>query len=410
MRGFNGIVEEVFAVTMWLERADGFFFPRSEISATVESKLQTLALDDAAQNSAEGTLLPFDKSVLLSDEDAELLNLPPRNPYQISIRTEGYIGAKNFRYVAEFLDANGRPLTKLEFNGAVLRVGDEKIFRLNADQFAPVNLIRFGNENIQREEPLLTIRQIQRQAHAATAHVDKYIADFERVDYQTEQTFRDGKFFADVLCPDVKLLPHQESDVTWIFQRWQAGCRGVLVADDMGPGKTLLSLTFIGGLKKFDGLNSPVLVVAPTALLATWQAEYRKFLLGNIFDDVLQLHGLGLKNFLTDELTPNGKHKLSLRNLPPNVLALTIYETLHDCQFSFAGDAENIRRLGTEFHNRSEPLILLRMKENRLKNLSVKNIFTCREEMPTYQRKIYSAVPERYRRRRYGRRVRANRR
>ncbi len=623
-------------MTMWLERADGFFFPRSEISAAVESKLQTLALDDAAQNSAEGTLLPFNKAVLLSDEDAELLSLPPRNPYQISIRTEGYIGAKNFRYVAEFLDANGRPLTKPEFNGAVLRVGDEKIFRLNADQFALVNLIRFGNENLSHEESLLKIRQIQRQAHAATAHVDKYIADkkiimpdklgvdfqdngdtvkvapvllenrggefqpiagadfqetfgkrkkvsgvyrgrdgaqyvfdetlrgglkqiksvgtlskadaaryklqprelfdgeafdfsysdrvdgltefdgvtyqnvdggivswtdeifhaapsvprevvkrrelfvlkikenFERVDYKVEREQRDAKTFADVLCPDVKLYDHQIQGVWRMSQLWQAGYRGVLVADDMGLGKTLQTLTFLGGLKKFDGLNSPVLIVAPTALLATWQTEYRKFLRGNIFDDVLPLHGLGLKKFLTDELTPNGKRKLSLRNLPPNVLALTTYETLRDYQFSFAevpwsiivvdeaqkiknpdagvtkalkamkyefaiclsgtpvenswvdlwsimdfaqpahlgdlktfrenfivpltGDAENIRQLGTELYRRLEPLILRRMKEDHLKNLPVKNIFTCREEMPTYQRKIYSAVLERYRR------------
>lgn len=45
-----------------------------------------------------------------------------------------------------------------------------------------------------------------------------------------------------------------------------------------------------------------------------------------------------------------------------------------------------------------EPLILRRMKENPLKNLPVKNIYLCREEMPRYQSEIYCAVLEKYRR------------
>ena len=61
-----------------------------------------------------------------------------------------------------------------------------------------------------------------------------------------------------------------------------------------------------------------------------------KILRGDIFCEVMPLHGSDLKRFYTDEQTPNGKPKLSLRNLPPNSLALTTYETLRDYQFSFA--------------------------------------------------------------------------
>ena len=124
---------------------------------------------------------------------------------------------------------------------------------------------------------------------------------------------------------------------------WQKGWHGILIADDMGLGKTLQTLTFIGGLKKFCEINSPILIVAPTALLANWQAEYKKFLRGSIFSEVIPLHGGELR-----------------KNL--------------------------------------EPLILRRMKEDYLEDLPVKNVYLCREEMPPYQREIYYAVLEKYRR------------
>ncbi len=478
---------------MWQARSEGYFFPRGNLSSAVQSKLEELILDDSAQILEGGILIPFEKSFALSEEDAELLNLPPRNPYQIAIRTEGYIG-KSFKYVVELLDAQGRPVGKPQINGAIVQVG-ENLFRLNADQFALINLARLGNEN-SREEPLLTIKRLQQQATPAQARLDKYIADkkiiapdklgvdfqsggdrvkvapvlleshdgkftpidstdfqsvfdkrnrisgvykgrsgaqyvfsetlrdglaqiksvgtlskadaaryklqprelftgeafdfdysdrvigteeikiggyqnfsfgidwgeggvptdipepptvdrpravalkikenFEQIDYATGLTARQGKFFADVLKSDVTLKPWQIKGVWYISQLWLKGWRGILVADDMGLGKTLQTLTFIAGLKRFGGVNQPILIVAPTALLANWQAEYRKFLQENIFDAVIPLHGDALRKFLTDELTPNGRRKLSLRSLPPNVLALTTYETLRDYQFSFA--------------------------------------------------------------------------
>lgn len=164
--------------TIWQATDGGYFFPHSEdLSAAVQSKLQTLILEDSAQISASGTLIPFEKSFTLSEEDAELLSLPPRNPYQLSIRTEGYIGGKSFRYVVELLNPDGRPVVKPQINGALLRVGEETLFRLNADQFALINLAKLGNENISREEPLLTVKRIQQQATAAEAQIDGYISE-----------------------------------------------------------------------------------------------------------------------------------------------------------------------------------------------------------------------------------------
>lgn len=625
---------------MWQATDDGYFFPRSDdLSAAVESKLQTLILEDSAQISAGGTLIPFEKSFLLSEEDAELLNLPPLNPYRISIRTEGYIGGKNFHYVVDLLKPDGRSVIKPQINGALVHV-DEEIFRLNANQFALIDLAKFGNENISSEEPLLIVKRIQQQAAKSDAQIDGYISEknkkiivpdkldvdfqesgdtvkvapillenhdgkLEKIDsadfqgvfsnrkkilssyrgkdgaqyvfsntlregltqiksvgtlsksdairyklqprelftseafdfdysdrvigieeveiatyqnpsweidwgeggnctkisepnnnskerskvlalkikentesniYRKDSVARQGTFFADVLCPGVTLYDYQVRGVWKISQVWQEGYHGILVADDMGLGKTLQTLIFIGGLKKFcadyEKINFPILIVAPTALLTNWQSEYEKFLRGGIFSEVIPLHGNGLRKFFTNELAQNGRKKLSLRNLPPNALALTTYETLRDYQFSFAEipwsiiiadeaqkiknpnagitkalkamkydfaiclsgtpvenswldlwsimdfvqpahlddlktfktkyidglTGENITQLGEEIKKSLEPLILRRMKENHLKNLPVKNIFVCREEMPRYQSKIYSAVLEKYRR------------
>jgi len=485
-------------VTTWLERADGYFFPRENLSAAVRAKLEMLTLDDAAQAVDGGTLLPFEKSFGLTEEDAELLNLPPLSPYCISIRTKTYIGAKDFRFVTEFLHGDGRPLVKPQINGALLHV-DEKTFRLTADQFALINLVELGNKNLQ--SPLVTVKQMQGHAAQTDAQLDGYISEknktiivpekldvdfvesgdrfkvqpvlletrdgelkpidgadflnafnnrknvrevyrgksgaqyvftptlqdglkqikavdtlskddaeryrqqpkelftgeafdfdysdriigvaqmplpayldlsgfkidwadgeifhtelppapaaierstalvlkikenFERVDYATGLTPRSGSVFAGILLPDVKLLSHQIYGVAYMAQLWQKGWRGVLIADDMGLGKTLQTLTFIAGIKKFCDVKSPMLIVAPTALLKTWQDEYKKFLRGNIFGDIISLHGVALKNFYMNERTPNGKRKLSLRTLPSDSLALTTYETLRDYQFSFA--------------------------------------------------------------------------
>ena len=162
---------------IWQEKTDGYFFPRENLSAAVRSKLQMLSLEDSAQISEGGALIPFEKSVSLSEEDAELLTLPPHNPYQISVRTEGYIGSKDFKYVVELLNADGRPVVKPQINGAIVHVGTENLFRLNADQFALVNLVALGNKNISSEDPLLTVPKIQTQSATAAAQVDKYISE-----------------------------------------------------------------------------------------------------------------------------------------------------------------------------------------------------------------------------------------
>ena len=82
------------------------------------------------------------------------------------------------------------------------------------------------------------------------------------------------------------LLDHQHEALTWQVEGWCAGHPGLLNADDQGLGKTLQTLAFLAWLKAWmseapDDERRPVLVVAPTGLLRTWQAEEQAHLAGS---------------------------------------------------------------------------------------------------------------------------------
>jgi SNF2 family DNA or RNA helicase len=57
---------------------------------------------------------------------------------------------------------------------------------------------------------------------------------------------------------------------------WDAGLGGVL-ADDMGLGKTLQALALVCRAKEAGDLTAPVLVVAPTSVVANWAREAARF-------------------------------------------------------------------------------------------------------------------------------------
>jgi hypothetical protein len=71
---------------------------------------------------------------------------------------------------------------------------------------------------------------------------------------------------------------HQRDGLAWLQRAWTEGVAGVLLADDMGLGKTLQSLAFLvwlrGGMEAGILPREPVLIVAPTGLLANWQKEH----------------------------------------------------------------------------------------------------------------------------------------
>lgn len=77
------------------------------------------------------------------------------------------------------------------------------------------------------------------------------------------------------------LKPEQEESARWIMRRWRTGTyHGGLVADDMGIGKTLLSLT-CGELALRKGIVDKLIIIAPARAMTWWRKEYEEKLSEN---------------------------------------------------------------------------------------------------------------------------------
>ncbi|MDN5726044.1 MAG: DEAD/DEAH box helicase, partial [Propionibacteriales bacterium] len=72
------------------------------------------------------------------------------------------------------------------------------------------------------------------------------------------------------------LRPYQEEGFRWLSMLWDLGLGGVL-ADDMGLGKTLQILAAALRAKERGELSDPMVIVAPTSVLATWTGEVERF-------------------------------------------------------------------------------------------------------------------------------------
>jgi SNF2 family DNA or RNA helicase len=164
---------------------------------------------------------------------------------------------------------------------------------------------------------------------------------------------------SDFECPnalrqDRKLHRHQEQGVQWLQICAQIpGRKGVLLADDMGVGKTIQILTFLAWCiesGKFPDLSKreppfrPILIVAPLILLdtRTWEEEMETFFDndGVIFWPVLTLHGTQLAQLRRTDAegaeVEIGKPILDLNRIQRHRVVITNYETLKNYQHSFA--------------------------------------------------------------------------
>ena len=156
------------------------------------------------------------------------------------------------------------------------------------------------------------------------------------------------------LREDRSLRPHQERGVRWLQTCSQIQERaGVLLADDMGVGKTVQVLTFLAWCiesGKFPDLSRgeppfrPILIVAPLILVdtRTWETEMETFFAndGVVFWPVLSLHGDQLAKLRLDDVGGReleiGKPILDLNRIQRHRVVITNYETIKNYQHSFA--------------------------------------------------------------------------
>ncbi|NXX76879.1 ERC6L protein, partial [Urocolius indicus] len=73
-----------------------------------------------------------------------------------------------------------------------------------------------------------------------------------------------------------KLFQHQREGVAFLYRLHREGKPGGILADDMGLGKTVQVIAFLSGM--FDAeLVRHVLLIMPTTLVSSWQAEFSRW-------------------------------------------------------------------------------------------------------------------------------------
>jgi hypothetical protein len=134
--------------------------------------------------------------------------------------------------------------------------------------------------------------------------------------------------------------PHQVTGFRWLVKCWQAGTPGALLADDMGLGKTYQALAFLAWARQQEPHPRPVLIVAPTGLLANWRAEIDRHLEPDTLGRIVGAYG----RELADQRDGRGRGRdidSGESALDPAAWAhagivLTTYETMRDYHLSFA--------------------------------------------------------------------------
>lgn len=132
--------------------------------------------------------------------------------------------------------------------------------------------------------------------------------------------------------------PHQVDGFNWLSACWRSGMPGALLADDMGLGKTFQALAFLAWLRAGQPSLKPILIVAPTGLLANWKREIEQHLAPDTLGSVVSAFGAGLGRAREEagrdiEL---GRAVVDADAWAHAGVVLTTFETMRDYHLSFA--------------------------------------------------------------------------
>src|SRR3546814_7810214 len=101
----------------------------------------------------------------------------------------------------------------------------------------------------------------------------------------------------------------------WLAEAWGRKLTGVLLAVDMGLGKTFQALMFLLWLRSNSTHHKPVLIVAPTGLLKNWQAELNQHVEADLIGHVIEAFGTNLCRY---RLERSEEHTHELQSLMRN--------------------------------------------------------------------------------------------
>lgn len=146
------------------------------------------------------------------------------------------------------------------------------------------------------------------------------------------------------------LRPYQKRGYEWMFQNMRLGF-GSILADDMGLGKTLQVITLMQRIKN-DGVleKKHIIVVAPTGLLANWQAELNRFAPKL---SVFLYHGpnRNLEEFKHDILlTSYGLVRSDIDHLKKTKWAIVVIDEAQNIKNNTAAQSKAVKAIRADVH------------------------------------------------------------
>lgn len=146
------------------------------------------------------------------------------------------------------------------------------------------------------------------------------------------------------------LRPYQKRGYEWMFQNMRLGF-GSILADDMGLGKTLQVITLMQKIKD-DGMldKKHIIVVAPTGLLANWQAELNRFAPKL---SVFLYHGpnRNLEEFKHDILlTSYGLVRSDIDHLKKTKWAIVVIDEAQNIKNNTAAQSKAVKAIRADVH------------------------------------------------------------
>lgn len=174
------------------------------------------------------------------------------------------------------------------------RIGDEDV------EVTPARLAAITGE-IERREKLAApkVEEDQFPGQAGPIILDT-LDNYDELSWEAQLKPRTPTISA-ILPQAVRtsLHQHQLDSFDWALKAWQSGLPGILNADEQGLGKTLQTIAFLTWLKdhmkESAAVNrGPVLIVAPTSLLRTWEQEVETHVEGRGLGTLVRLYGSSL--------------------------------------------------------------------------------------------------------------------
>lgn len=119
-----------------------------------------------------------------------------------------------------------------------------------------------------------------------------------------DELFVNDRALEEAPTPDelnISLMPHQKKALSWMVKREQPktatahyadrSCRGGILADDQGLGKTITTISLLYSNPPEDGGRWKTLIVCPLSLVDQWKRELQTRVRPGNMKKILVYHG-----------------------------------------------------------------------------------------------------------------------